>query len=152
MNKDSLLTICSACNHSSRMHGGLGVLMADQSQAESQGLAEARLTWTASRVHMHTPRVLVLTISTQEAVLPSNREASLRPMPALFTRMSMPASFHLFTMMRGKATTSASCASEQVTVELQQAALVLSPGCLCQQPLCTCVGASLFLQARHRWV
>ncbi len=69
-------------------------------------------TCRASRVHMHTPKVLVLTISTHEAVLPSNKEASFRPMPALLTRMSTPASRHLFTMMRGRAITSASCTTQ----------------------------------------
>ena len=44
-------------------------------------------TCTASRAHMQTPSTLVLTISTQLAVLPSKRWALLRPRPALFTRI-----------------------------------------------------------------
>lgn len=42
-------------------------------------------TCTASRMHMHVPSTLVLIISTQLAVLPLNRLASLRLRPALFT-------------------------------------------------------------------
>mmetsp|Transcript_8987 Transcript_8987/g.26931 ORF Transcript_8987/g.26931 Transcript_8987/m.26931 type:complete len:266 (+) Transcript_8987:616-1413(+) len=66
------------------------------------------MSWMASRVHMQTPSTLVDTISTQLAVLPSHSAALLRPSPALFTRMSMPAPGHLLRMMRGSATTSAS--------------------------------------------
>ena len=60
-------------------------------------------------MHMQTPRTLVLIISTQLAVLPSQSDALLRPSPALFTKISTPASGQRFRMMRGRATTSASC-------------------------------------------
>jgi hypothetical protein len=67
----------------------------------------------ASRVHIQTPSTLMLIISTQLAVLPSHRLALLRPRPALLISTSTPASGHRLTMMRGSATTSASCIQEQ---------------------------------------
>ena len=66
-------------------------------------------TCTAARVNMHSPSTLVLIISTQEEVTPLHKLALLRPRPALLTRTSMPWPGHRLAMMRGTATTSASC-------------------------------------------
>ena len=67
------------------------------------------MTLRVSRVHMQRPSTLVEIISTQLAVLPSHSAALLRPSPALLTSASTPAPGHRFTMIRGSATTSASC-------------------------------------------
>ena len=51
-------------------------------------------------------------ISTQAEVAPLHREALSLPMPALLTSTSMPCPGQRLAMMRGTATTSASCSQQ----------------------------------------
>ena len=62
-------------------------------------------TWSTARVHMHVPKTLVLSISTQLAMLPSNSEPSLRDIPALFISTSMPSPGQRFATILGNVAT-----------------------------------------------
>eukprot|EP00878_Enallax_costatus_P027484 GHUV01029601.1.p1 GENE.GHUV01029601.1~~GHUV01029601.1.p1 ORF type:complete len:148 (-),score=5.60 GHUV01029601.1:891-1334(-) len=64
-----------------------------------------RMSCTAIRVAMALPRMFVLTISIQLAVLPSNMLASFLLSPALLTRTSTPASGQCLRMIFGRAST-----------------------------------------------